>query len=146
PFLRNRRGYYDTIFVSRPHNMKILKMLRDAHPDWFETTQIVYDAEAIFASREVTLRELSGQPLSKHEVDGLFQEEGELAKAADCVIAVSGPDRETFRANGIEDVRVVGHALDLCPTPKAFPERIGFLFVGAIHEEASPNGDSVIWF
>src|SRR5262249_46860091 len=25
-------------------------------------------------------------------------------------------------------------------------ERQGFLFVGAIHEEASPNGDSMLWF
>ena len=146
PFLRNRRGYYDTIFVSRPHNMKILKPLCDAHPDWFETTQIVYDAEAIFTNREITLRELSGNPLAKEEVDGLFQEEVELAKAADCVIAVSAPDGETFREYGIEDVRVVGHALDLCPTPKPFSERMGFLFVGAVHEEASPNGDSMIWF
>ena len=32
------------------------------------------------------------------------------------------------------------------PTPQRFNERSGFLFVGAIHEEASPNGDSVIWF
>ncbi len=76
--------------------MKILKPLRDAHPDWFETTQIVYDAEAIFANREITLRELNGNPFSKEEVDALFQEEIGLAKAADRVIAVSGPDGETF--------------------------------------------------
>jgi glycosyltransferase involved in cell wall biosynthesis len=65
---------------------------------------------------------------------------------ADCVIAVSSSDAETFRKHGIENVRVVGHALQPCPTPRSFSERRGFLFVGAIHEEASPNGDSMIWF
>src|SRR5262249_21896133 len=34
-FLRSRRGYYDTIFVSRPHNMKMLKPVLEAHPAWF---------------------------------------------------------------------------------------------------------------
>jgi GT2 family glycosyltransferase len=146
PFLRNRRDYYDTIFISRPHNLKILKPIREAHPDWFETTGIVYDAEAIFVTREVTFRELSGNPLSKEEADALFQHEVDLAALADCVIAVSSSDAATFRKHGIENVRVVGHALQPCPTPRSFSQRQGFLFVGAIHEEASPNGDSMIWF
>src|SRR5262249_20552836 len=146
PFLRNRRGYYDAIFVSRPHNLKILKPIREAHPDWFETTEIVYDAEAIFVTREVTFRELSGNPVSKDESDALFQDEVDLAALANCVIAVSSSDAETFREHGIANVQVVGHALQPCPTRRSFPERQGFLFVGAIHEEASPNGDSMIWF
>jgi glycosyltransferase involved in cell wall biosynthesis len=146
PFLRNRRDYYDTIFISRPHNMKILKPMLDAHPDWFEQTEIVYDAEAIFATREITLRQLAGTPLSPDEIKVLFQEEVELAEAADCVIAVSNSDAAEFRKYGISNVQVVGHSLEPCPTPRPFEERRGFLFVGAIHEEASPNGDSMIWF
>jgi GT2 family glycosyltransferase len=146
PFLRNRQGYYDTIFISRPHNMKMLKPIRELHSDWFKTTEFVYDAEAIFATREITLRELGGNPLSKEEADALFQEEVDLAAPADCVIAVSESDADTFRKHGIENVCVVGHALQPCPTPRSFSERQGFLFVGAIHEEASPNGDSMIWF
>jgi glycosyltransferase involved in cell wall biosynthesis len=31
-------------------------------------------------------------------------------------------------------------------TPCDFESRSGLLFVGAVHEEASPNGDSLIWF
>jgi GT2 family glycosyltransferase len=146
PFLRNRRGYYDTIFISRPHNMKILKPILEAHPDWFEQTNIVYDAEAIFVSREITLRQLTGLPLSAEEADALLQEEVDLASAADCVLAVSDPDGKEFRKHGIELVDVVGHSLEPSPTPRRFHDRNGFLFVGAIHEEASPNGDSVIWF
>jgi glycosyltransferase involved in cell wall biosynthesis len=146
PFLRNRQGYYDAIFVSRPHNMKILKPILDAHPQWFERTNIIYDAEAIFVSREITLRRLTGLPLSAEEADALLQEEVDLASAADCVVAVSEMDAIEFRKHGIESVHVVGHSLAPAATPRGFHDRNGFLFVGAIHEEASPNGDSVIWF
>src|SRR5215471_309688 len=145
-FLRNRRGYYDTIFVSRPHNMKMLKPVLEAHPEWFDTCKVVYDAEAIFATREITQRQLSGAPLSDHEVEELFREEVSLARAANLVVAVSASDAEAFRHRGVEAVQVVGHCIEACPTPRPFSERRGFLFVGAIHEEASLNGDSVIWF
>jgi len=146
PFLRSRPRYYDTIFLSRPHNMKILKPILDAHPEWFEETSIVYDAEAIFATREITFRQLSGTPMTSEEVDAMLDEEVGFTAAADTVIAVSEQDAEQFRSHGIESVCVVGHALAPAPTPRTFDQRNGFLFVGAIHEEASPNGDSVIWF
>jgi GT2 family glycosyltransferase len=146
PFLRNRQRYYDTIFVSRPHNMKILKPLLAGHPEWFEATSIIYDAEAIFVTREITYRQLSGAPFSSEEADALLQEEVDLASAADCIVAVSPPDAEQFRKHGIEDVRIIGHSLAPALTPRSFEQRTGFLFVGAIHEELSPNGDSLIWF
>jgi GT2 family glycosyltransferase len=146
PFLRNRPGYYDSIFVSRPHNMKILRSLLDAHPDWFKATSVIYDAEAIFVTREITYRELGGTPFLSDEADALLQHEVDLASAADCVVAVSPRDADQFRRHGIEDVRVIGHSLAPSPTPRPFEQRSGFLFVGAIHEEAGPNRDSVIWF
>jgi glycosyltransferase involved in cell wall biosynthesis len=145
-FLRIRRSYYDTIIVSRPHNMKVLKPVLEAHPEWFKTCEVVYDAEAIFVTREITQRQLSGAPLSDREVEALFQEEVRLARAADLVVAVSASDAEAFRKRGVEVVQVVGHCIEASPTPRPFSERRGFLFVGAIHEEASPNGDSMIWF
>jgi len=145
-FLRNRQCYYDTIVVSRPHNMKILKALFDAHPDWFEEANIIYDAEAIFAMRDVTLGQMNGTPLTAEQVDGLLQREMDLASAADCVLAVSETDGKTFLKHGIESVGIVGFSIQAAPTPQSFSGRNGFLFVGAIHEEASPNGDSMIWF
>ena len=96
PFLRVRAGYYDTIFISRPHNMKILKPLLDAHPEWFESANIIYDAEAVFVSREITFRELSGAPISSEEANTLLQEEVELASAADSAVAVSEQDGDCF--------------------------------------------------
>jgi len=126
--------------------MKMLKPVLEAHPEWFDTCKVVYDAEAIFATREITQRQLSGAPLSDHEVEELFREEVSLARAANLVVAVSASDAEAFRNRGVEAVQVVGHCIEACPTPRPFSERLGFLFVGAIHEEASPNGDSMIWF
>jgi glycosyltransferase involved in cell wall biosynthesis len=145
-FLRNRQGYYDMILVSRPHNLKILKTVCEAHPELLDFCDVVYDAEAIFVTREITLRQLAGKPLSDDEIDLLFQEEVDLARFADRVVAVSGPDAEEFRKHGVENVGIVGHCLEPTPTPRPFADRRGFLFVGAIHEEASPNGDSIIWF
>jgi O-antigen biosynthesis protein len=145
-FLRNRRGYYEVIFISRPHNMKIIRPILSAHPDWFETTDIVYDAEALFVTRETTLRQLRGTDLHEDEVDTMIQEEVDLARAGDCIIAVSESDRVAFLDHGVENVYLLGHSLEVQTTPRSFQDREGFLFVGAIHEEASPNGDSVIWF
>jgi len=146
PFLRNRQGYYNTIVVSRPHNMKILRPLLDVHPDWFREADIIYDAEAIFATREVTFRQMKGTPLTAKEAEGLIQEEVDLASTADCVMAVSKPDGKTFLKHGIPTVGIVGFSITGAPTPRRFSGRNGFLFVGAIHEEATPNGDSMIWF
>jgi GT2 family glycosyltransferase len=146
PFLRNRVGYYDAIFISRPHNMEKLKPIHDAHPDWFDSTSIIYDAEAVFATREITFRQLNGPAIDAEEIKTLVRDEVRLASAADCVVAVAAQDAEHFRQEGLVNVRVIGHCLDPVPTPRSFDERKGFLFVGAIHEETSPNGDSVIWF
>jgi glycosyltransferase involved in cell wall biosynthesis len=145
-FLRNRRGYYDAIVISRPHNMSYLKPIVVAHPDWFENVAIIYDAEALFAPRDVELRRLRGDDPSPAEVEQIYRDEISLTSIADCVIAVSEPDRIAFESRGVPNVHIAGHSVNLSPTDKSFDERSGFLFVGAIHEEASPNGDSVIWF
>jgi len=146
PFLRNRRGYYDTIFVSRPHNMNILQPILAAHADWFEDTMVIYDAEALFVAREITLRQLSGTPLAPEQAEEKLRAEVILAAAADCVVSVSEQERLAFLKHGVDRVHVLGHAIAPDPTSRPFEQRSGFLFVGAIHEEASPNGDSVIWF
>ena len=145
-FLRNRVGYYDTIFVSRPHNMKQLARVLAENPNWFERVKIIYDAEAIFAGREVTLHELRGAPFSQTEQNDIVKEEVAATAVADCVVAVSEAEKRAFEAHGVERVQILGHMLLPSPLERSFENRKGFLFVGAIHQEASPNGDSLIWF
>ncbi len=145
-FLRNRRDYYDVIIVSRPHNMNYVQSIVIAHPDWFEKTAIIYDAEALFAPRDVGLRQLIGEHLNAEAIEKVYNDEISLASEADCVMAVSELDRAAFVSHGIEDVRILGHVLAGMPGKTPFGHRSGFLFVGAVHEESSPNGDSLIWF
>jgi O-antigen biosynthesis protein len=145
-FLRTRNGYYSGIVVSRPHNMELLAPIIEAHPGWFEHVEIIYDAEALFASRTIALRELSGEAVSEDEARDLYGEEICLSGIADRVVAVSEHERKSFLTHGIEHVEVLGHSLVPSPSPQGFGSRSGLLFVGAVHEEASPNGDSLIWF
>jgi len=145
-FFRHRHGYYDTIIVSRPHNMKIMQPLLLNHPEWFRDTRIIYDAEALFAAREIAFRNLNDSPLPTEEADDIIREEIRLADLAESVISVSESERRHFEKYGIKTVHVLGHSVAPDPTPRLFRDREGFLFVGSIHEESSPNADSVIWF
>jgi glycosyltransferase involved in cell wall biosynthesis len=126
--------------------MELLQPVLTAHPEWFTNTRVVYDAEAVFAHRTVGLRKLAGNPMAAEEFDQTLAGEIRLASAANCVIAVSEPDAAIFRRSNINNVEVLGHALSPMLHPNRFAERKGLLFVGAIHEEDSPNGDSMIWF
>jgi GT2 family glycosyltransferase len=145
-FLRTRRNYYSTIFVSRPHNMALLEPVLKTHPGWFENVDVVYDAEALFASRDVGLRKLAGNPMTEEEIHATYAAEVSLAAAADRVLAVSEGERAAFRNHGVSSVDILGHCLNATPLPAGFEDRSGLLFVGAVHEELSPNGDSLIWF
>src|SRR5206468_2288489 len=40
-FLSRRRGYYDAILISRPHNMKVLRPILERHRDWFNDVNVV---------------------------------------------------------------------------------------------------------
>jgi glycosyltransferase involved in cell wall biosynthesis len=96
----------------------------------------------------VAQRRLAGEHVSDAEAQELLRAELRLAQAAGAgvVTAVSEIDRRWLRAAGAEDVRVLGAVAEPAPTPTPFAERDGLLFVGAIHEDASPNADALVWF
>jgi O-antigen biosynthesis protein len=145
-FLAARAGYYHAAIISRPHNMQAVRPFLVAHPEWTEKTRVIYDAEAVYALRDVALRKLEGNPIPEHEIETMVRGEVDLASASHAVMAVSEWEREEFAARGVPNVHVLGHALLPSPTPRPFEERSGFLFVGAIHADKSPNGDAVLWF
>ena len=103
-------------------------------------------AEALFAHRQAGRRKVSGNPMSPRELEGALRAEIRLAAGADCVVAVSEQDGAAFKRHGIKNVCIIGHSVAPAPTSGAFEERTGFLFVGAVHEEESPNADSLVWF
>lgn len=66
-FLQERKDYYDFIFVSRIHNFVPVAKLIKKRPDLFSNTRVIYDAEAIFARREILKKSLEGFALKENE-------------------------------------------------------------------------------
>ena len=145
-FLESRKGFFQYIIVSRIHNMSIFKELMVANENLLGNAKVIYDAEALTASREIKRKKLNQQLISEQEQADLLANEIEKASAADIVIAVSKKESETYREHGIETVRVLGHTLRPSRGNKDFSDREGILFVGALRDEGSPNVDSILWF
>jgi GT2 family glycosyltransferase/glycosyltransferase involved in cell wall biosynthesis len=140
-FLRDRRGYYRNIIVSRPHNMERLAPVLVQHPEWFRGTRVIYDAEALYA-----LRRSGGKELAHAELEKRLRHETGLARHADAVASVSERERRLLAAQGVEPVFPLGYAVNARAGSSGFEKRSGLLFVGSIHEETSPNCDAVRWF
>ena len=145
-YLETCGGDFDGVWVSRPHNMARLleaaggKRLCGGAP-------IVYDAEALFALREIRAAAVrQGRALPEEEIRERVGREVALARNADRVVAVSQEEAREFRRQGIERVRVIGHALEPAPTTAPFEQRRDLLMVGAVEDERSPNGDALLWF
>jgi GT2 family glycosyltransferase/LmbE family N-acetylglucosaminyl deacetylase/2-polyprenyl-3-methyl-5-hydroxy-6-metoxy-1,4-benzoquinol methylase len=142
-FMAGRRDYYDLIWVSRPHNMKFLKE-RLFIPG--RKYKLIYDAEAIFAERELMHAQLLGDDTNAKTKEEQIREEIGLADNADLVIAVSGQDAKKFKDYGVHDVKVLGHCPETKIGEKTFGGRKDLLFVGNLDYPDAPNTDSIIWF
>src|SRR4030095_10521296 len=112
--------------------MRLLARLVRENPKWFENVKVVYDAEAIFAGREVTLHELRGVPFSQIELTEIVQQEVAATTVADCVVSVSDAEKRAFEAHGVDHVHILGHMLLPSPIERPFEDRTGFIFVGAV--------------
>ena len=142
-FLAANPNAFDAIIVSRPHNMRHFRAAGRASNT---SARIVYDAEAIFAEREIIRQAVLGTPLGEAEAKRLLDEELSLTNDVGTVLAVNSRNAETFRQAGHRDVRVLGYAAAPAPPAPAFDRRHGFLFIGPTRGDDGPNGDSVIWF
>jgi GT2 family glycosyltransferase len=145
-FLKGCPGYYDTILISRPHNMKTFNAVYEANRGLFEGVRIIYDAEAIFARRDAAKQKLDGVEPPRDTVDDLVQAETDLGRWADRIVTVSQVEAAEFSQRGFPEVFVLGHQVAPQPSPAAFEQRRGILFVGAMHGDDTPNADSVLWF
>ena len=149
-FLRARFGYYDACIVSRPHNMRAVKATLMEARSKGDRMRLIYDAEAIFAVREVVQRRMRGEIVSNQEEAQAAKEEVALTQGCDAVLTVSGGEAAHFNAGrdtaGARAVHVLSYVVTPNLTAAAFEERSGFLFVGGIHDLRWPNADALRWF
>jgi GT2 family glycosyltransferase/tetratricopeptide (TPR) repeat protein/glycosyltransferase involved in cell wall biosynthesis len=143
-FLEQRRGLYDVLVVSRPPNLKALQPLRQRRPELFEPMRVVYDAEALFALREIAEAAVKGRPMTRAAAQARLAGEIGLANGSDHVFVVSDRDAALFRAAG-HRVTLLSHATTLRRTVPGPAPRSGLLFVGALHPD-TPNEDGLVWF
>ena len=145
-FMIERMNYYDKIIVSRPDNMVVLRRILMRRPHLRGTSEVIYDAEALFSLRTIKQAEVLGKPLSQQKCTQLLAKELELANFADQVVVVSENDANYYSNHGCRRLKVLGHSIEPQPTISLFHERRGFLFVGALDFDKSPNTDSLAWF
>jgi glycosyltransferase involved in cell wall biosynthesis len=145
-FLRARRDDCDVIIVSRPHNMATFNQAMAQLGAEAPRATLVYDAEALYASRDVLRRVALGEPADAAEAEAAMRDELHLAASAQVVLTVSPAEAARFQSAGCRRVEVLSHAVRLQPSPTPFDRRHGFLFVGPLDNDLSPNVDSIVWF
>lgn len=148
-YIQRTRGEFDAVLVTRPRNMAFLEPILTTHLEGIQSNvQIIYDAEAISAYREIRQRELQGEVLQVDEKIELVRAELNPAKIANCIWAVSEIERNNFIAHGFDPgrIRVVGHTSEIRVENTEFNNRRNLLFVGAIHGDTTPNAHSIQWF
>lgn len=141
-FMRARSGEYDAVLVSRPHNMELFRKGLAEVPGFIDLSRVVYDAEALFALREPPEAQMrqAAQPR-----EAALAAELALCDGVSAVLAVNDLEAAVFEARG-GAVHLLGHAVEPRPTTTGFAERRDLLFVGALHEDVSPNIDSLEFF
>jgi len=145
-FLRDRQGYYDLYFVSRPETMRSIRALLAKDPSLLPLSSVIYDAEALFSNRERLEAALVGKAMTDSEYENRVARELSLARGVRRIMTVSAQEAAVFHQHGFKDVSIVGHAVAVNRPVKTFRERSGILFVGAIHGEGGPNYDAAQWF
>ena len=135
-FLKLRRGYYNTIWIARNHNLDIVRpVMEQCGVDVIGGVRIVLDTEALATNRETAA-----------DPEQALQTEMRNASFCQTVLAVNSREAEQISALGLPDVRILGHVRPVRLTPRSWQQRAGMLFVGAIHTLDSPNYDSLCWF
>lgn len=145
-----RRDHYDVVWVSRPHNINLFCQVfqdKDLSIRDFAPKRLIFDAEALFSLRdflEMTLRD--GQGIAAQLTTQARRETRNFVQA-DHVVCVSDAEARLIGSYGVSNVVTLGHAFEL--RERAYPGfegRKGFLFIGSLDHELSPNVDSLIWF
>ncbi len=139
--LMERAGLFDAIWIARTHNLTRTRASLLKHA---AKVPVILDTEAIVAVRDAMHAEARGE--TDFDIAAAVAKEFAEASVCHTIVAVSEPEAVLLRDAGFARVPVLGHALAPRPTPRPFAQRAGMLFIGAIHDNDSPNYDSLIWF
>jgi GT2 family glycosyltransferase/SAM-dependent methyltransferase len=143
-FLAERQGYYDAILVSRPDNMTLANAAWRDHPHVIDGCRVIYDAEALFCTRDIVQAAVEGLP--PPDADALISAEVRLADGADAIVCVTQAEADIFRSRVPTLVHVLSHPTEIFANTPEFSQRDGFLFVGRLLERETPNWRGLAWF
>lgn len=142
-FYEERKQYYDAVWISRPHNMdRVIHEIKNRNPN----QRIIYDAEAIYAVRDILRMQLQGHQLSEETKQEMIGSEMKKMEHADVVVAVSKQEKDLISKSTGKPVVLVGHSVDNRATTNAMEERADILFVGSLLHADSQNEDAVLYF
>jgi GT2 family glycosyltransferase/2-polyprenyl-3-methyl-5-hydroxy-6-metoxy-1,4-benzoquinol methylase len=143
-FARQRSNFYDVVIVSRPHNFeKTYEIIKQNFPKAY----LIYDAEALFSTREILKAELEGICLSENQKKTMRTEELKLVKMADTIITVSDNERKIIQQHcDVKNITIFSHPVRVQKTTNAFHSRKDVLFVGSFLALNGPNDDAILYF
>lgn len=129
----------DLAILSRPHNVHYyLPVVKKTFPN----IKTIYDTEALWFRRYDLQLAITGRlPGWAYRYDELG-----MARAVDYCWVVNGEEKGILHANGVQNVKVLGHALIPNRDGLPFAERKDVLVVGGILEEDSSNEDALWWY
>ena len=144
-FVKERSGYYDIVLISRPHVFERIKSTVQQH---FANAAIVYDAEALFYTREMLKAEINGSRMHDEQRSKMIRAEMNLIESADLVIAVSRNTKDIMLENSAQkNIEVWEHIQDMHESNPRWQERVGILFFGSFFAGPdSPNEDAILYF
>jgi GT2 family glycosyltransferase len=151
-FLQKASKSIDIIWICRTHNIcgyaEAISQWRADNP----RGRVICDSEAIASVRNWLIMELakgiSPDLASVQDKIQLSHLQKELAghHVVDAFVAVSEIDQQLIAKVASGPISILGHKILIRPTETPFGAREGLLFCGAVHDEDSPNYDSLMWF
>lgn len=139
-YLRMYGQGLDCVIISRPHNFKRSRALIARHAP---NAAVLYDAEALFASRTIQRRALDGVPLTEEQAAKIVRGELRLIGHADAAIAVSTREALMMRSHSRGPVHAYSYAVAPRRNTPGWSRRKDILFAGSFLSRASSNLDTV---
>jgi GT2 family glycosyltransferase/glycosyltransferase involved in cell wall biosynthesis len=143
-FLAERRKYFDLVWVSRTHNLaRVLPIFEQAGISP-EVVPFVLDTEAVVSVRDAVRAAVTGD--EDFNFDAALSVEFAQAGVCRHVLATSRTEVDLLHSIELPKVSLLGTCREPVPTEKNFADRAGLLFVAGIHQQDSPNLDSLHWY